>query len=637
MPPLSTRQKYLEYRRQLKRRATGKENGDGGSADAMPLPNRSFGRLVRQFAQLLRGHRLGIFFALGTLTVATLFKLFPPAATKLAVDYVLTDRPLPDSWAQLPWVPSDRFDLLFYLAALTMVVSFAGSAIHLWGRWHATKAVNCVQVTTRKSLFEHVMHLPLHRVHQLKSGGVASILRDDAGGVGDLVFIMLYNPWQAIVQLFGCIAVLAWVDWRMMLASIAVLPIVWMTHRTWIANVRPLYRDTREQRQEIDSHATEAFGGMRVVRTFGRQKSETGRFVRNNHLLVRKSLFVWWWSRLIGVFWEILIPLSSTMLLLYGGYRVLEGGITLGDLLMFLVYLTMLLNPLGTLANSATDFQNNLAGLDRVLDLLNEPREMPPANDPVFLHPQRTEGQIAFHDVSFAYPETKQPVLRHIDFEVEAGETVALVGRSGAGKTTLCNLVARFYDPSSGSIEIDGVDLREVDLNSYRRLLGTVEQDVFLFDGTITENIGYAVRNATREEIIEAAKAANAHEFIESFENGYETLIGERGVRLSGGQRQRLAIARAVLADPKILILDEATSNLDSESERLIQQSLERLMQGRTCFVIAHRLSTIVHADRIVVLDHGEILETGTHDELMARSGPYRHMVDIQMGVPQRV
>jgi ATP-binding cassette subfamily B protein/subfamily B ATP-binding cassette protein MsbA len=237
---------------------------------------------------------------------------------------------------------------------------------------------------------------------------------------------------------------------------------------------------------------------------------------------------------------------------------------------------------------------------------------------------------VTLEGVRFAYPHTTKDVLQGINLEVEPGETIALVGRSGAGKTTLCNLIARFYDPTAGVIRIDGIDLRDIQVESYRRLLGIVEQDVFLFDGTIAENIAYAARDVTREEIAEAARVAHASGFIEALPEGYDTVIGERGVKLSGGQRQRLAIARATLADPVLFILDEATSNLDSESEHLIRQGLASLMRGRTSFVIAHRLSTIRHADRILVLDAGEIVEIGSHNELMSRSGLYRDMVELQ-------
>jgi ATP-binding cassette subfamily B protein len=520
--------------------------------------------------------------------------------------------------------------LLYWVGATVGIVSLLATVIHLSGRWYATKAVNKLQVATRRQVFAHAVRLPLHRVYQLKSGGATSLLRDDAGGISDLVFSMLYNPWRAIIQLIGSLIVLAWVDWRMMLAGLLLVPAVYASHRTWINRIRPLYRDIRSQRQTIDSQTTEAFGGMRVVRTYGRERSETTRFVVGNHLMARQQLFVWWWTRVVELIWEVIIPVASIGLLIYGGAQVLNGTLTIGDVTMFLIYLTMLLGPLATLANSATTFQSSLAGLDRVLDLLEEPLETSHTPPTQTLAIDHARGRINFAGVGFKYPGSQQFVLQDIDLEIEPGQTVALVGRSGAGKTTLCNLVARFYDPTAGNITLDGVDLRELPVQEYRSLLGIVEQDVFLFDGTIAENIGYGLRNASSQAIEQAAVAANADEFIRALEQGYDTLIGERGVRLSGGQRQRLAIARALLANPRILILDEATSNLDSESERLIHDSLERLMRGRTSFVIAHRLSTIVRANKIVVMEQGRIVEIGTHEELMGSSGRYRQMVELQ-------
>jgi ATP-binding cassette subfamily B protein/subfamily B ATP-binding cassette protein MsbA len=347
--------------------------------------------------------------------------------------------------------------------------------------------------------------------------------------------------------------------------------------------------------------------------------------------MARQELYAWWWMRIVEMVWEILIPVASAGLLFYGGMRVISGHISVGDLMMFLVYLLMLREPLAALATSATQFQNSLSGLDRILDLLSEQREMLSTSDSIRIAKSNVRGDMSFDDVTFQYPGTETAALRNIQLSVRAGQTVALVGPSGAGKTTLCNLVARFYDPTSGRVTLDGIDLKAYDVETFRALLGVVEQDVFLFDGTIAQNIAYSRKQATPQEIRNAAEVANALEFIDRLPNGINSLIGERGVRLSGGQRQRLAIARAVLADPKLLVLDEATSNLDTESEQLIQQSLGRLMKGRTCFVIAHRLSTIAGADLIVVVENGQILQTGTHQELMDLGGRYRTMVEQQV------
>ncbi|MFO0949482.1 MAG: ABC transporter ATP-binding protein [Planctomycetota bacterium] len=628
--PIASRRSFDAYKQEVRRRRL---EDPPVSAKGKPVTrHRSFGELFREFLKLLRGFKKEIAFALATVSVSTLLGLIPPAATKVTIDYVLSDKPIPEEWVANYHLPSDKRQFLILIGVGLIVVSVLDTLIHLWGRWHATAVTKRVQVHVRRLAFDHAVRLPLHKVYQLKSGGVASILREDAGGVAELIFSMLYNPWRAVLQLVGSLIILAFVDWQLLAGAILFLPIVYLTHRTWIGRIRPLYRDARIQRQEVDSHATEAFGGMRVVRAFGRQRSEASRFIRGNHLMARQELYVWWWVRIVETIWEVLVPIASAALLLYGGMAVLSGSLTLGDLMMFLFYLAMLLGPLAVLANSATAFQSGLSGLDRILDLLEEQREMPAAPGARSIRPDEVRGRIRLDAVNFRYPGSEELVLRDIQLEVPAGTTVALVGPSGAGKTTLCNLVARFYDPTSGTVELDGMDLRDIKVESYRRLLGIVEQDVFLFDGTLAENIGYAVRDADIDAIRQAARIANADGFILALEKGYDTVIGERGVRLSGGQRQRVAIARAVLANPPILILDEATSSLDTESERLIQQSMRELMRGRTCFVIAHRLSTIVHADKILVMEAGRIIETGTHAELMAASGRYRQMVRMQMG-----
>ena len=651
----SSRQRYRDYRQKLKDKRDAKNvdpavpaQHDGDEKHKKPR-TRPFGKLLAEFWNQLRGHRGTLVLLLVTLTISTLLGLVPLYGTKIVFDSVLSERPIAP---HLPWwlpvtLPTDRHRLLTIVAIGMVVLAACSEGFGLWSRWQATRMTKRVQVSVRKRVFEHAVRLPLHRVYELKSGGVASILREDAGGVADLIFSMIYNPWRAIIQLLGSLIILAFVDWRLLLGSIALLPTVWLTHRQWISRIRPIFRSIRNTRQGMDSHATEAFGGMRVVRSFSRQQAETTTFTRNGHLMARQEVYAWWSMRGIDLAWSLIIPLASAMLLFWGGNRVLsdmeriargeitpQQALTVGGLVMFLSYLAALLGPIASLAGSATALQNSLSGLDRVLDLLAEPLEMPSKPDARVVHKESTVGRLTLRGVGFAYSGATSNVLSGVDLDVRPGEMIALVGPSGAGKTTLCNLIARFYDPTEGSVMLDGVDLRDITAESYRRLLGIVEQDTFLFDGTIADNIAYGRRGASAAEIEAAARLANAHEFIARLDKGYASLIGERGVKLSGGQRQRLTIARAILADPKILILDEATSNLDTESERLIQGSLQTLMAGRTSFVIAHRLSTIAHASRILVLESGRIVEQGRHDELMLASGRYREMVDLQTSPP---
>lgn len=626
----SSRQRFQEYRQSLRKRKQDRQRPRNEKSDSSSGELRSTWQLLKSFWQLLKPQSKAITWALSTLTVSTLLGLLPPAATKLLVDSVFGDQPVSERIPFASLFPKDRWSLLLFITAGIVSVSLVKIFLHIWGRWYATRATKRLQMSVRKQLFQHAIRLPLARVYEMKSGGMASLLRQDAGSIGDLIFGLIYNPWRAVVQLTGSLLVLVIVDWRLLLGALLLLPAVFFSHRTWITEIRPRFRDVRERRQGIDSLTTETFAGIRIVRAFSRQRTETRRLVSDHHLMGRQELYVWWWMRTIEVLWAVAIPLASAGLMLYGGHQVLQGTLSIGALMMFVVFLLMLLEPLAILAESAATLQNNLSALDRVLDVLEEQQEMQPGKRTLQLDRQNVLGRVTFKHVEFQYEKTANWSLSEIEVEIKPGEMIALVGPSGAGKSTLCNLVARFYDSDAGEIFLDGINLRDIDVESYRALLGIVEQDVFLFDGSVAENIAYSKHDVSDDDIIDAAKIANAHQFIQELPDKYETIIGERGVKLSGGQRQRLAIARAVLADPRILILDEATSNLDTESERLIQESLRKLLKGRTSFVIAHRLSTIRDADRILVLESGRIIESGTHKELLQSHGRYSEMVALQ-------
>ncbi len=629
----SSRARFRSYRDELTRRASEKKlDARGRSKGAM---HRSFGALFRAYLALLRPYRRPIAVAFVALAISTALALVPPAGIKIAIDSVFGSEPLPQ--ILLRWMPtwidaSDRSSVLAFVAGLTLATIVVKVSIGVIGRSRATMVAKRLQVALRRRAFAKAIHLPLARVHELKAGGVATLIREDAGAAGELLFGLLYNPFRAIIQLVGSLAILAWTDWRLVVGAVVLLPMVWFSHRTWIGRIRPIYRDLKKLRDEIDGHAAESFSGIRVVRGFAREDAEAARFARGTNLQARTEILVWWWSRGVEIAWEIFIPAATAALLWYGGMQVVNGRLTAGDLVMFLTYVTLLLGPLEVLANTATSLQTGLASFDRTLDLFGERDEFAETSGRATLAPapESVRGDIRFDRVSFHYVGTDRPVLDDVTFDAPAGTMVALVGHSGAGKTTLSNLVARFHDPTAGSITLDGHDLRDIELASYRRLLGIVEQDVFLFDGTIRENIAYARPTASADEIAHAARVARADVFVKKLDAGYDTRIGERGVKLSGGERQRLALARAVLANPRILILDEATSNLDTESERFIQAALGEILRGRTSFVIAHRLSTIREADLILVMQDGQVVERGTHDELIARSGRYATMVVLQ-------
>ncbi len=603
---------------------------------------RGFKELFKAFWALLGQERRPIVGVLALMTVSTVLGLAPLYAPKLVLDNVVDGRPLPGVLEPSLGALTARGQL-FWILGVSLSLTVLALLVGLVGRWIATRAAKRVAIDVRGEAFEHASRLPLHRLTSMSSGGTSSLLRDDAGAPAALIGEMLLNPWGALVQLTGSVIMLLIVDARLVLAAVALVPIIWITHRTWIRRIRPMWRETRKIRREVDGHTTQVFGGIRIVRAFGRRRSEATRYVRGQAHQTRFELLAWWWMRGVDTAWAIAIPASTAALLCYGALRIigdaalLESGqmqpgqeLTIGSLVLFLTYLTAMLGPLATLAATATGLQNSLAGLDRVLDLFAEEEDMPTPADAVELDLESVVGAIKLEGVSFTYPGTETPALADLELDVAAGTTVALVGPSGAGKTTLCNLIARFFDPTAGTVTLDGTDLKRIPVDDYRRALALVEQDVFLFDASIGENVAYSRRDASKAEIRRALERANALEFVDKLPEGLDARIGERGVKLSGGQRQRLAIARALLAEPRLLILDEATSSLDTENELLIQASLSELMRGRTSFVIAHRLSTIRQADLILVIDAGRIVERGTHEELIEAGGVYQGMVAMQ-------
>ncbi len=479
-------------------------------------------------------------------------------------------------------------------------------------------------MSLRQALYDRLLRLPLQKLSDMKTGGIISRLSDDVTTTTGLLQMAVVSPGVSAIRLLVAIGILLCLNWRLSLTAIAIIPGVVLISFSVARRIRPIYRSIRKDNSEVDGRVSETFSGIRVVRAFQREGTETAEYVVGRNTIIRKELLAHRRELVLWTTWGFLIAAVNVVIMWFGGYLSIRGGASIGDIMAFQWYTLLLLNPVWQIVNSFSELQRSLAAMERIFEVLEMPEDKP--DRPDARPAPRIVESLSFEHVEFAYEEGR-PVLEDIQVNVPGGSVVALVGRSGAGKTTLTDLVARFFDPTSGQILLNGTDIRKFRLSSYRELLAVVQQDVFLFDGTVSQNIAYGRHQATPAEIMEAARRANAHEFIRHLPEGYESLIGERGVKLSGGQCQRISIARAILADPQILILDEATSSLDTESEQLIQQSLADLLKGRTTFVIAHRLSTITRANLILVLHQGRIIERGTHESLMAAQGAYRQMV----------
>src|SRR6266853_2698769 len=566
----------------------------------------------RDARELIWSHRNRLALGMLLMVVNRLVGLVLPASSKYLIDDVIIKH---------------RGELLVPLAVAvglaTLVQALSSFALTQILGVAAQRAITDM----RKSVQEHVARLPIKYFDSTQTGVLISRIMSDAEGIRNLVGTGLVQLVGGLVTAAIALGYLFYLNWRMTSITLLALAAFGGAMATAFKKLRPLFRERGQINAEVTGRLGESLGGSRIVKAYTAEKREELVFAKGAHRLLRNVAQSLTGVSAIGAFSGVVIGAIGIAMMLIGGSAIRTGAMTTGDLIMYLSTVALITMPVIQLANIGTQITEAFAGLDRIREIRKMATE--DQEDASRQAIPDVRGEIEFKDVTFEY-NPGVPVLKHVSFHAPAGSTTALVGSSGSGKSTLISLVMAFNRPQTGRLLVDGRDLSDMKLRDYRTFLGVVLQDNFLFDGTVAENIAYAKPHASRDEIRAVSRIAHCDEFVEAFENGYDTIVGERGVRLSGGQRQRVAIARAILANPRLLILDEATSSLDSESEALIQDGLRSLRAGRTTFVIAHRLSTIRSADQILVLEGGEIVERGSHDELLAKGGRYRQLYDKQ-------
>jgi subfamily B ATP-binding cassette protein MsbA len=586
----------------------------------VPLPNRKFLRDLfsgyRRLLHFVRPYWRFLALAGVILTINSLAGLALPLIVRQVVDSALVSR---------SFVLLDRVTLLLVGIFLLQAALGFGQA-YLVG-WTGERVVT----NLRQALYGHLQAMPLRFFANTRIGELLSRLGNDVSTIQNAVTDTLLSLLSNTIMLIGGIVIIFVMAWRLTLIMLAVVPLAVIGMILLGRIVRRLSKQVQDALAEASATAEEALSGVRIVKSFAREPYEVSRYNDTVERLFRIAVTRVRLYATLGPVIGLIAYSSIALVLWFGSREVIAGAMTPGELISFLLYTMMVASPIASFTGLYSQFQRALGASERVFELLDTAPEL--QDDPAALVLPPIRGEVCFEHVSFDYGDSgaAREVLREIDLAVAPGQVVALVGPSGAGKTTLVNLVPRFYDPTEGFITIDGHDIRGVTIRSLREQIGIVPQETALFSGSVRDNIRYGKLDATQAEIEAAAEAANAHDFIVDLPLGYDTLVGERGVKLSGGQRQRVAIARALLKDPRILILDEATSSLDSESELAVQEALERLMRDRTTFVIAHRLSTITNADWIVVMAEGRIVEQGTHEALVAiEGGLYRRMHALQ-------
>ena len=579
-------------------------------ADKKPKPNYS--NAWKEARQLVWQHRGRLMLGLGLMLVNRLAGLVLPASSKYLIDHVIGER---------------RVELLGTIAvaagAATLIQAVTSFGISQILGVAAQRAIT----EMRKSVQAFVLRLPIGYFDSTKTGILISRIMTDAEGIRNLVGTGLVQLVGGLITATIALGVLFWLNWQLTAVSILILGLFGGGMAFAFAKLRPLFRERGKLNADVTGRLGETLGGIRIVKAYRSERGERLVFARGAHNLFRNVATTMTGVSGLGAFAQLVIGAIGVLMILVGGRAILGGTMTLGDFVMYIFFVGLVAAPLIGIASIGTQITEAFAGLDRIYELRRMTTE--DAEDAGKAPLPVVRGDVAFEHVTFAY-KPGVPVLKDVSFHARAGSTTALVGSSGSGKSTLIGLVLAFNRPERGTVLVDGRDLATVPLADYRTQLGVVLQDNFLFDGTVAENIAFARPHATREEIVTVARIAHADEFVDQFDEKYDTVVGERGVKLSGGQRQRIAIARAILADPRILVLDEATSSLDSESEAKIQDGLRALRRGRTTFVIAHRLSTIRSANQILVLEGGQIVERGTHEELLEANGRYRQLYDKQ-------